>query len=140
MAKKKKKGEAWKSVMMDSAGIAVGALGTGLLAKGVKKVMPNASDKIIAIAPVAVGIYLAKTQDGFAKYVGYGLIGSGAATALKAFGIGGVPISQGEDSDIDEVLSVLEAQQEAMDEGEEYAIEDSPIEGATEYDEVGLAA
>lgn len=140
MAKKSKLAGNWGPVLNETLGIAVGALATGFVAKGIKKAMPKASDKMIAIAPVLVGAFMLKTQSGFIRSVGYGLVGSGITTALKAFGIGGVPIAQGGDSDIDEVLSMLDMQQDAMDEGMEYAVEgESPIAG-TQYDEVGLAA
>jgi hypothetical protein len=76
-------------------GVVAGSVAAGLVGKAVTKFLPNSSDTVKALIPIAAGVFLAMQKNEIMKGAGFGMVAAGGSSLVEAF----VPGIKGTDVD-----------------------------------------
>jgi hypothetical protein len=79
-------------------GVVAGSVAAGLVGKLVTKFLPNASNTVKSLVPIAAGVFLAMQKNEIVKGAGFGMVAAGGSSLVDAF----VPGIRG--SEIDELF------------------------------------
>ena len=89
-------------------GVVAGSVAAGLVGKAVTKFLPNSSDTVKALVPIAAGVFLAMQKNEIMKGAGFGMVAAGGSSLVEAFvpGIKGTEVDELFLGEADDFLSL----------------------------------